>query len=217
MIGARFCACTEAMLANAALAMWPDAHLPWAILDLVPGIDEEQLKAAVEWAFSFEHGIQAVCGIQPVYEETARNARLLITARRIDGPMGILAECELPMPGMKQVRMWLDLSERWVDEPRTQQDIILPIVIRHEGCHGIGTGHAPEGSWNWMAPAYDPRVITAAPGTMPSFAAAMARRRATARYRFRSRTRSRHQRRHQRRHPRRLNPEVPCLAILARC
>lgn len=158
--GFRFCGLPEHLEVEALVSKWPDTHLPWTITDLVPGISEEELIRAVEWAFSPQFGWSGICGLQPVLEQSARNSRLLIGSRRIDGPGNILAECQLPSPGIRQVKMWLDISEQWTSETMAvQRAIQLPVVLRHEAGHGIGLGHAPSGSTNWMAPVYDPRVV----------------------------------------------------------
>ncbi len=146
---------------TADLSAWPDGDLPWALVDLVPGIPEQHLVADLTDAFG---QWSRFCGIRPRYVEDAASARLLVGARSIDGVFGILAETELPAPGLRQVRMWFDTGDAWRDQ-YSPGDRRLSIVIvgRHEFGHAIGLGHAPDGSANWMAPIYDPTVTDAGP------------------------------------------------------
>jgi hypothetical protein len=139
-------------LADALVYKWPDPNLPWTLMDEVTGISYEDLKAAADAGLK---GWTTCSGLKPVFTASARDARLLIYAVRIDGPGNVLADCQLPTPGLRQVKMRLDLSEDWLAK------IKLPVVIRHEGGHGAGLGHAPGGSKNWMAPIYDPAIATA--------------------------------------------------------
>jgi hypothetical protein len=137
------------------VCQWPDTHLPYTILDLPPGVTEVELRAALQWAFSDSDGWSGVCGIEPVYEESARKARLLITTASMDGPSGVLADCMLPCGNISQALMRLDRSEAWTTNLiPSQRQIVLAKVLRHEAGHGLGLGHAPDGSQNWMAPMY---------------------------------------------------------------
>lgn len=157
----RFCGCKESALFAAALAMWPDRDLPWTIVESLPRIDPDDLKAAMTRALS---RWAAVCGIQPRYTDTAREARLLVGSRAIDGPGRVLAECELPMPGVRQCRMWFDVGDDWaLDLNQAGRRIVLELVGWHEAGHGLGLGHAPDGSANVMAPIYNPKQLTAGP------------------------------------------------------
>lgn len=176
-----FCSCQirENVIATASLSKWPDPELPWTIVDLVPGVDLEPMIRGTEWGFRQWAG---VCRLHPYYTESAAKARLLIGTQRIDGPGGVLAQCELPFPGLKTVRMWLDTGDDWAMElptelidlaivssvkmglpvPQTMnavRAIILALVVSHESGHAIGIGHAPKNSPNRMAPSYDPRQL----------------------------------------------------------
>ena len=154
-----FCLCPQHVLETAHLSQWPDPDLPWTLVDLVPGLSEEELQAAMTWALD---QWAKVCGIKPRYVTRSRDARLLVGSRRIDGNGGVLAECQLPQGGMKQVRMWFDVLDQWTDDIDQQtRSIIVQLVGWHEAGHAIGLGHAPQGSPNIMAPTYSPRQLTA--------------------------------------------------------
>lgn len=161
--------------AQLALSQWPDPDLPYAFESLPPGVSLEQAVAAAEWAYGRRGGWASVCGLRPRYTENARQARVLIGSRRIDGPGGVLADCYLPQPGTRQVKMQFDVGDGWAaDLPQEMRDLVdaalelMPValavnsravlyalVLEHEGGHSIGLGHAPQNSPNVMAPAYN--------------------------------------------------------------
>lgn len=158
-----------------ALSQWPDPDLPYAFESLPPGVSLEQAVAAAEWAYGRKGGWASICGLQPRYTENARQARVLIGSRRIDGPGGVLADCYLPQPGTRQVKMQFDVGDAWeaalpsammelVDAAAELMPVALAVnsravlyalVLEHEGGHSIGLGHAPQNSPNVMAPAYN--------------------------------------------------------------
>lgn len=134
---------------------WPDGNITWTITDSVPGVPDDELQAIIadqmdRWA--------AVCGIKPIYVTSARTARILVTHRDIDGPMNVLAETELPQPGLAQVHLWFD-SEAWVDsETPGRNKISINIVGLHELGHALGLGHCTSGESAVMAPIYNPSI-----------------------------------------------------------
>jgi hypothetical protein len=150
-------------LADALQSQWPDPTLTWTILDELPHVNYDDFKAAADWGLK---GWSSVSKLRPVFTDKAGEARLKIYTRKLDGPQGVLADCELPNPGVQSVTMRIDLSEDWdagITSPITRQ-IKLADVIRHEGGHGIGIGHAPQGSKNWMAPIYDAVMLMSPAG-----------------------------------------------------
>lgn len=154
-----FCKNSEMITLSAmGLSQWPDGAIPWAITDLVPSMNEAELRRACEWGF---RQWAIVCNVKPQEVEVAGKARVLITCRKIDGPGGVLAECELPQPGMRYVRLWLDVGEQWSSELPSIRAIYLANVLWHEFGHALGMGHAPDRSRNVMAPVYDPSVTVA--------------------------------------------------------
>ena len=155
----RFCAIKASVLA--AIAAWPDGVVTWTLVDEVAGLTYEQLQTACVWAgrqWNLTWG-----GVRFDYTDTARNARLLVGSRRIDGPGSVLAECELPN-GSRQIRMWFDTGDDWTASfTPLQRQIILPDVTWHEWGHALGIDHAPAGSPNIMAPIYNPKTTKAGP------------------------------------------------------
>lgn len=147
-------------LADAIQSAWPTPELPWTILDELPRVSYDEFKAAMDWGLK---GWSKVSRLRPYFTERIGEARLLIRTRKLDGPGGVLADCELPNGSSRQVNMRIDLGDEWDADLTTpaSRKIKLGVVGRHEGGHGIGIGHAPKNSKNWMAPAYDPSVVLA--------------------------------------------------------
>lgn len=75
-------------------------------------------------------------------------ANIYLQVRRLDGAMGVLADCEIPQPGSTpdgtRLRMRFDDSEAWVISETPQQgQIDFYRVFLHEVEHGHGLGHKP--------------------------------------------------------------------------
>ena len=137
-----------------AISQWPDPDFPWAITALVPGMSEEELEDALDYAAD---KWRRTCGIKPRKTNNGNEARLLVTCRAIDGPSGVLAECELPT-GQRRVRLWLDVGELWNKVIPSARAIGLASVLWHEMGHAIGLGHAQAGSQNIMAPQLNEQI-----------------------------------------------------------
>lgn len=103
--------------------------------------------------------IQAVCGIQlAMLPKNTRNVgNIVITARRLDGPGGVLGDMELPPASSRDTSrvqrvMRLDEFEDFTvyEGPIGRKFMDIYRVGLHEMIHGIGVGHSPEQSL--MAP-----------------------------------------------------------------
>lgn len=75
-------------------------------------------------------------------------ANIFVITQRLDGAMGVLADCEIPPVGATadntRLRMRLDDGESWViSESPAPNQIDLYRVILHELEHGHGLGHKP--------------------------------------------------------------------------
>lgn len=153
-----FCRMPEQIVMDAVCA-WPDGNITWTAMDSLPGMTDDAFLQNLGLGFDWW---KPYCGVKPSYVESASQARILVYVRKLDGPSGVLAQCELPCGNIKQVKMTLDVGETWLSElSPTQRGILLRLVVAHEGGHGYGMGHAPAGSMNIMAPIYNPKIIGA--------------------------------------------------------
>lgn len=90
----------------------------------------------------------------------AQDCTISIITARIDGPQGVLADCQLPYPGMRRpLRCRFD-NERFTGDLDPRNGYIgLPHVACHEFGHGIGFPHLPVDSTpDLMNPTYNPKV-----------------------------------------------------------
>ena len=149
------CGVTAAELARATNAMWRIKDLSYAIVGFLPAFTQAEYRSIVRSVFN---DWEAVCGIRA--DETSNtNANIIISAGRgrrvnFDGPSGVLAWCELPMPGVNQVRLMMDLDEQWV---LNGGGIHVPNVLCHELGHGLGLDHITSAK-ALMNPTYDRNV-----------------------------------------------------------
>lgn len=132
---------------GAGLCQWPMGHnLTWCVIETIPGFTIEELAAVCADAWKSWDG---VCGITITRVTNPATANILIGTRRIDGPMGVLAEAELPCGNIRpnsQLRVWIDNSDRFVraaNPPAGKIDLLR--VIRHEFGHSLGIGHNANG------------------------------------------------------------------------
>lgn len=96
----------------------------------------------------------SVCNLTMQRVLTRSIADVVIGAGRgrssgFDGPQGVLAWAELPPGDDRQLRLMLDLDERWISTA-TQAGILYKNVVNHELGHIVGLDH----SRGLMAPYY---------------------------------------------------------------
>lgn len=142
-----FCRVPEQALAMAAenICRWPDNQVPWTLQALLPGMTEQQMVDLLQPYFSKWKRVKVY------YVERASQARVLVGARFIDGPNGVLADCYLPCGNVSQVKLQFDLGDNWTPAKLGQ-------TAWHEFGHGIGISHAPAGSANIMAPSLNMNI-----------------------------------------------------------
>lgn len=92
--------------------------------------------------------ISDCCDIRHEYVANPDFANIYVIRQRLDGAMGVLADCEIPRVGATagdtRLRMRLDDGEAWViSENPAPNQIDLYRVILHELEHGHGLGHKP--------------------------------------------------------------------------
>jgi hypothetical protein len=127
---------------------WPPGTVvTWHQACQFPGLDPATVEADIA------RGINRwteICGVVFQRVSSPSQARLAISSWRIDGPMNVLGETQLPCSRRADVQCWMHLDDK---EP-WNRGINLADVVCHEMGHGIGIGHAPQGSANVMAPIY---------------------------------------------------------------
>lgn len=137
---------------------WDMAGLPIKIwIDALPGLSKPSWDSVLKDATSMWSD---VCGVTFEIVTEARVAELIIVSAAIDGPSGVLADCELPTGIQRQraLKARMDKGEAWA--MRAQQRMLsAPLVLGHELGHGIGLMHIPVSlGVAWMNPMYNDRL-----------------------------------------------------------
>jgi len=136
-----------------ARAGWAVRPIRWTVTDHIPGVPDELVKSITaeglaRWA--------AAADLSFEYTGRAADANILITFRDIDGPLGVLAEAELPH-GQKQCRVWFDREAWIVHGTPAQRQVKFALVDWHELGHALGLGHIT-GEVALMNPSYNPTL-----------------------------------------------------------
>lgn len=155
----RVCSLPDVMPIGATVCKWPDPNITWDIVADIKGLTRDQVQAGVTEALN---RWKKVCGIKPQFTPGNANARILVGSRGIDGPMGVLAESELPCGNVRQCHQWFDNGEPWGIFNGAGQGIDFVRVAMHELGHALGMNHI--GSGNLLAPTYSQTIWDAKPG-----------------------------------------------------
>jgi hypothetical protein len=95
-----------------------------------------------------------VCDVifQPTDDE--RLAQFVIFTHHFDGPLGILADCELPAPRLTQQALRIDPTEKLQISDTPDPGYLSALaILGHEMGHGLGLQHFPVGPpAEWMEP-----------------------------------------------------------------
>lgn len=150
-------------------ARWPrDSKLSWRVVDDVPPLSRDVLRAVVANAFQVWAD---VCGLE-FYESPAGPQPNFIIGTQHQGPGGVLADCELPYPGMTSVRCRIDKADQFVVAQNPPPNRVgLDQVLRHEFGHGLGLDHGGTGMMrpiysanNWLPSAWEIELVRQAYG-----------------------------------------------------
>lgn len=146
--GVLFCGVSEEQFAiNGVTYQWPrGSHLTWGLgFSRLGSLSDMDVKDVVTAALK---EIAEACDVTHEYRKNVNGANFHISTRRLDGPSGVLADCQIPTGNVDvdgtQLLMRLDDSEAWgiFDNPPANK-IDLYRVILHEFLHGHGLGHQP--------------------------------------------------------------------------
>jgi hypothetical protein len=163
--GCAFCGVTvQEYAVNGVTYSWrKGSHLRVALdFDDLGALAASQVKDAVVAALK---EISDCCDITHELVASSLNANLKVILARLDGKMGVLADCQLPQPGSSpdsvQLLMRIDTSERWGLSTNPTGDMIdFYRVFLHEALHGHGLGHKPNSVRDpaLIAPMYSPLI-----------------------------------------------------------
>lgn len=107
-----FCACREQFgLTSTPVYKLANQRPKFCVQTTPPHISRDDLIAACLEAFG---RWSAVCDVVFAPTDDANAAQFTVNTHTFDGPSGILADCELPSPGLAQQAMRIDPSEQWV-------------------------------------------------------------------------------------------------------
>lgn len=169
--GLLFCPLKEEYAINGRKYQWPRGqlirwHLGFSRLGQLGTTD--LMQAGVETYAKFS----AICKIKFEYTSNPKTANFLLTTAALDGPSGVLADMQVPMPGANERTQLVGRFDAEAygifDGPSPRGKIHFPLVLLHEGGHGIGSGHAPfdrndpcvmEGTYNDSLRELQPRDI----------------------------------------------------------
>lgn len=165
MGGGMFCGVTEEQFAiNGVTYAWPrGSKLRWGIaFSRLGQLSDMDVKDAITAALK---EISDCCDVRHEYVSNPNAANLKITVQRLDGPNGVLADCQIPVGNVSvdstSLLMRLDDGEQWVlAEHPAPGTIDFYRVFLHESEHGHGLGHKPASLQvpALIAPVYSPIV-----------------------------------------------------------
>lgn len=138
--------------------------LTWQIVGSLPGISTSDFESVVQGAFDSWRA----AGVNIIANKAvlASAVDLQVATTRLDGPQGVLADCELPSSPNRLQHCRVDTSENWIIQlgPLTSlARIDLNRVLRHEFGHFLGLGHSSNQA-DLMAPFISQTIDRPQPG-----------------------------------------------------
>lgn len=162
--GMLFCGVTEQQFAiNGVTYQWPrGSHLTWGLgFSRLGALSDLDCKGAIEEALK---EISGCCNLTHEYSPNHRAANILVTAQRLDGPSGVLADMQIPVGNVNRNTQLLgrcDDGENWTIAANPARNTIdFYRVILHELLHAHGLGHGPVDRTNpaLIEPSYSPTI-----------------------------------------------------------
>jgi hypothetical protein len=159
----RFCGVVQSFGMGSAQVKLPSNIVTFRVDGDLPGFSRAELEdACMEGWKRWERciGIKVDKHANPKTDPTQ-----IVTATRMDGSSGVLADQQLPFGRGVGLLMRIDNGERWIaaDNP-SQGRINLIAVLCHEDGHCLGFQHINAGGTpDLMNPTYSPRIFVPQP------------------------------------------------------
>lgn len=138
MVPTSFCGVREMLGDGSAQHKLPNLDPTWFFDGKIAGIDDAIVRETITAALA---SWSKHCAVIWSQVSSPDKATLRIITTIIDGPGNVLADCQLPFPGMRQLLMRLDAERFIVAVNPPQQRIGLQHVIAHEAGHAMGFFH----------------------------------------------------------------------------
>jgi hypothetical protein len=128
-----FCRNSEQFGDGSPIYLLPTKRPTWWLQNDLPWMSHGELQEVIQKALD---AWSAVCDVKGTMAPNAQSASFLITVASLDGPGGVLADMQLPSPGLRQQRMRIDIAEQALKHR-------LPAIITHEFGHAFALQHFP--------------------------------------------------------------------------
>ncbi len=150
-----FCGVVTIAPFRGGVCRWPGKPVTWHAQGAIGNISAADFKASHAEAMGW---INDVCGVGLEYSSNPKTANILVYAKRLDGPNGVLAQMQVPCGVTMQSQMHgqFDLERLVISENPPDGYLDLVRINCHEDIHGVGVDHGPAG--NLLAPTYDRRI-----------------------------------------------------------
>ncbi len=103
----------------------------WFLVNDLPWMPRPRLESVIQEA---SDGWDAVADVHASRASTQAEADWIFTTAQMDGPMGVLADAQLPSPGLRQQVCRIDIAEQALAD-------VLVVILRHEIGHLWGLQH----------------------------------------------------------------------------
>lgn len=173
--GLLFCGVSEEAFAiNGVTYQWPrGTKITWGLgFSKLGTLSDMDVKDVITAALK---EISSCCDFSHAYVPNVNMANLQLYRQTLDGPSGVLADCQIPVGNVNPstvLRMRFDDTEGWViSETPGQGQIDFYRVFLHEAEHAHGLGHKPANiaAAALIAPIYSRTIRSLQPADIAEF------------------------------------------------